>query len=202
MLAALRVIEDRLSERSLLGSLIDRANLAAPHNTACGVGESYLVIDQRGGVAKCQMENERPIANVHATDRRAAFAPARSGYTNWRCRRSRAAAIGHGSCGARVAARSPPSARQAVMMCSRRIAGSTRRSTRGGAARRAARTQVWLAGIFRRCLNVPVSERRKKRNDLLSLRFCCLFVVLRAEAYLPPIPVVEMPAMIRRWKIM
>ena len=55
MLAAFRVIEDRLPKRSLLGSLIDPANLEAQHSTACSVGESYLVI-------------ERPIANVHATD--------------------------------------------------------------------------------------------------------------------------------------
>jgi len=119
MLAAFRVSEDRLPKRSLLGSLIDPANLEAQHSTACGVGESYLVSDQRGG-----------------------------------------------------------------------------------GARRAARTQVWLAGIFRCCLNVLVSERRKEQNDLLSLHFSCFFVVLRAGAYLPPIPVVEMPAMIRRWKIM
>jgi uncharacterized protein len=68
MLAAFRAIERRLPERSLLASLVDRANLAAPHAKPCGVGESYMVIDQRGGVAKCQMEIERPVATVQAAD--------------------------------------------------------------------------------------------------------------------------------------
>jgi len=68
MLAAFRVIEGRLPERSLLGALVDRANLATAHSKTCGVGESYLVIDQHGGVAKCQMEIERPITSVHAPD--------------------------------------------------------------------------------------------------------------------------------------
>jgi len=68
MLSAFQTIEGRVPERSLLASLIDRANLAAPHAKPCGVGENYLVIDQRGGVAKCQMEIERPITTVHAFD--------------------------------------------------------------------------------------------------------------------------------------
>jgi len=68
MLTAFQVIEARLPRRSLLGALVDRASLAAPHSTPCGVGESYLVIDQRGGVAKCQMEIERPITTVQAAD--------------------------------------------------------------------------------------------------------------------------------------
>jgi uncharacterized protein len=68
MLAAFRVIEERLPERSLLGALVDRANLATAHSKTCGVGESYLVIDQNGGVAKCQMEIERPITSVHVPD--------------------------------------------------------------------------------------------------------------------------------------
>jgi uncharacterized protein len=68
MLAAFRAIEGRLPARSLLGGLVDRANLAAPHSKPCGVGENYMVIDQRGGVAKCQMEIERPVTTVHAAD--------------------------------------------------------------------------------------------------------------------------------------
>jgi uncharacterized protein len=68
MLAAFRAIEERLPERSLLGALIDRANLALAHSKTCGVGESYLVIDQHGSIAKCQMEIERPITSVHAPD--------------------------------------------------------------------------------------------------------------------------------------
>jgi uncharacterized protein len=68
MLAAFQAIEARLPQRSLLGSLIDRANLAAPHSRTCGVGENYLVIDQHGRVAKCQMEIERPITTVEVAD--------------------------------------------------------------------------------------------------------------------------------------
>jgi uncharacterized protein len=68
MLAAFGVIEQRLPERSLLAALVDRANLATAHSKTCGVGESYMVIDQHGGVAKCQMEIERPITSVHAAD--------------------------------------------------------------------------------------------------------------------------------------
>jgi uncharacterized protein len=47
---------------------VDRANLATAHSKTCGVGESYMVIDQHGGVAKCQMEIERPVTSVHAAD--------------------------------------------------------------------------------------------------------------------------------------
>jgi uncharacterized protein len=68
MLAAFRAIERRLPERGLLGALVDRANLDAPHSKPCGVGENYMVIDQRGAVAKCQMEIERPVTSVHAAD--------------------------------------------------------------------------------------------------------------------------------------
>src|SRR5262249_7238384 len=68
MLAAFGVIEQRLPERSLLAALVDRANLATPHSKTCGAGESYMVIDQRGGVAKCQMEIERTVTSVYAAD--------------------------------------------------------------------------------------------------------------------------------------
>lgn len=68
MLAAFTMIEANLPERSLLGGLIDRSNLATPHTKTCGVGENYLVIDQRGGIAKCQMEIERPITSIYAPD--------------------------------------------------------------------------------------------------------------------------------------
>ncbi len=53
---AFDVIEVDLPRRSLLGSLVDRASFAVPHQRACGVGQNYLVINQHGLVAKCQME--------------------------------------------------------------------------------------------------------------------------------------------------
>ena len=68
MLAAYRAIEACLPRRSLLGALTDRASLNGPHERPCGAGHDYLVIDQRGGVAKCQMEIERPITSVAAAD--------------------------------------------------------------------------------------------------------------------------------------
>ena len=68
MRAAYRAIEANLPRYSLLGSLLDRASLGAAHRKTCAVGENYLVIDQRGGVAKCQMEIERPATTVWADD--------------------------------------------------------------------------------------------------------------------------------------
>jgi len=68
MRAAYRVIERRLPRYSLLGALLDRANLGARHSRTCAVGENYLVIDQRGAIAKCQMEIERPVTTIWAAD--------------------------------------------------------------------------------------------------------------------------------------
>ncbi|MFN6531069.1 radical SAM/SPASM domain-containing protein [Nostoc sp. ChiSLP03a] len=62
MLAAFKVIELKLPNRSLLGSLIDRANLASPHKRTCGVGQSYLVFDYKGQIAKCQMQLHKTIS--------------------------------------------------------------------------------------------------------------------------------------------
>jgi uncharacterized protein len=56
MLAAYEVIENNLPHRSLLASLVDRANLATPHLRTCAVGQNYLVFDPQGRVAKCQMD--------------------------------------------------------------------------------------------------------------------------------------------------
>lgn len=61
---AFAVIERRLPAYPLIGALLDRANFATPHTYACGAGHSYLVIDQRGNVARCQMEIERPVTTV------------------------------------------------------------------------------------------------------------------------------------------
>ena len=66
--AALRVVEDRLPEHSLLGSFIDKANLAAPHRYTCGVGHNYLVVDQHGGVAKCHAAIEQRVTTIEAED--------------------------------------------------------------------------------------------------------------------------------------
>ncbi len=65
MMAAFAVIEQSLPSRSLLTSLVDRANLAVPHMKTCSVGDSYLVFNQHGQVAKCQMKMGSPIADVN-----------------------------------------------------------------------------------------------------------------------------------------
>lgn len=66
MLAAFKVIEARLPRRSLLPSLVDRANLASPHLRTCSVGHSYLVFDPLGQVAKCQMQLDQPLTTTTA----------------------------------------------------------------------------------------------------------------------------------------
>ena len=68
MLAAFKVIETNIPRRSLLSSIVDRANLSAPHQHTCGVGQNYLVFDQNGQVAKCQMHIRKPITNMHVKD--------------------------------------------------------------------------------------------------------------------------------------
>ncbi len=65
---ALQILEQDLPPYSLLGSLVDRARLDASHDRPCGVGDSYFVIDQKGGIAKCHMEIEKTITNVFAED--------------------------------------------------------------------------------------------------------------------------------------
>ena len=62
------VIEQQLPDHSLLASLVDRANFAALHETACGAGHSYMVVDQHGQIARCQMEIEQAVTNVFAAD--------------------------------------------------------------------------------------------------------------------------------------
>ncbi len=68
MLRAFSIIENNLPSFSILGSLVDRARLDTPHDKPCGVGQSYLVIDQKGKVAKCHMEIERSVTDITAAD--------------------------------------------------------------------------------------------------------------------------------------
>ncbi len=65
---AFAIIEENLPEHSLLASLIDRANFGSPHETVCGAGDSYLVVDQNGSISRCQMEIERSVTDIFATD--------------------------------------------------------------------------------------------------------------------------------------
>lgn len=68
MRSAFAAIEESLPRRSLIAALVDRANFAGPHQRSCGAGHDYLVIDQAGRVARCQMEIERPVTNIFAHD--------------------------------------------------------------------------------------------------------------------------------------
>jgi uncharacterized protein len=68
LLDAFAVIEGSLPRWSVLGSVLDRGQLLEPRQRSCGVGEDYLVIDQRGKVAKCHMEIERTLGDIFAAD--------------------------------------------------------------------------------------------------------------------------------------
>lgn len=68
MKAAFAVIEQRLPPYRLPGALLDLVRIDAPHDHPCGVGRAYMVIDQRGRVAKCHMEIERSVTSVDAPD--------------------------------------------------------------------------------------------------------------------------------------
>lgn len=65
---AYREIEDQLPERTLLGAIADRANLALPHSRTCGVGRNYVVINEKGNVAPCQMIMTQTIGTIQDLD--------------------------------------------------------------------------------------------------------------------------------------
>jgi uncharacterized protein len=68
LLDAFAVIEGFLPRWSVLGSVLDRGQLVQPRQHACGVGQDYVVIDQRGQVAKCHMEIEKTLGDVFTDD--------------------------------------------------------------------------------------------------------------------------------------
>jgi uncharacterized protein len=68
MLGAFAVIEEFLPQWSVLGSVLDRGQLLQPRQRSCGVGQDYVVIDQRGQVAKCHMEIERTLGDIFTSD--------------------------------------------------------------------------------------------------------------------------------------
>lgn len=65
---AFGVIAKYLPRWSVLGSVLDRGQLLVPRQRSCGVGQDYVVIDQRGQVAKCHMEIERTLGDVFSHD--------------------------------------------------------------------------------------------------------------------------------------
>ena len=68
LLDAFSVIEEFVPRWSVLGSILDRGQLLQPQQRSCGVGQDYLVIDQRGKVAKCHMEIERTLGDIFSDD--------------------------------------------------------------------------------------------------------------------------------------
>jgi uncharacterized protein len=68
LLDAFGVVEEFLPRWSVLGSILDRGQLLQPRQRSCGVGQDYVVIDQRGQVAKCHMEIERTLGDVFSDD--------------------------------------------------------------------------------------------------------------------------------------
>lgn len=68
LLAAFKIIEKNLPSYSLVGTLIDRANFSSPHVRPCGAGKNYLVIDQHGKIARCQMEIEQSVSSIFVDD--------------------------------------------------------------------------------------------------------------------------------------
>jgi uncharacterized protein len=68
LLEAFAVIEERLPRWSVLGSILDRGQLIRPRQRACGVGQDYVVIDQRGRVASCHMTIGQTLGDVRDDD--------------------------------------------------------------------------------------------------------------------------------------
>jgi uncharacterized protein len=68
LLKAFEVVEEFLPPWSMLGAILDRGQLVQPRERSCGVGQDYVVIDQRGRVAKCHMEIERTLGDVFSDD--------------------------------------------------------------------------------------------------------------------------------------
>lgn len=66
--AAFHELERDLPPYSLLAMLTDRTRLDAMHDQPCGVGTSYMVINQKGGIAKCHMFIEQTVTDVHSPD--------------------------------------------------------------------------------------------------------------------------------------
>lgn len=72
MIAAMRsafgMIESYMPQRSLLNALLDKASLQGIHQHACSAGHHYIVIDQHGGIAKCQATMGQTVTTIDAPD--------------------------------------------------------------------------------------------------------------------------------------
>jgi uncharacterized protein len=68
MYATFAYIEQHLPKRRIIDSLIDKGDMSAPHHYTCGIGRDYLVINQRGEVAKCQADITNIVTTIQADD--------------------------------------------------------------------------------------------------------------------------------------
>jgi uncharacterized protein len=66
--AAFAVVEELLPPWSVLGSVLDRGQLLEARQKACGVGDDYVVVDQRGRIAKCHMDLESTVGDIRTVD--------------------------------------------------------------------------------------------------------------------------------------
>lgn len=68
MRAVYRQIAQRPPSWSVLGALLDRADLSAAHGRGCAAGHDYLVIGHRGQIVKCQTQLDMPITSLDDPD--------------------------------------------------------------------------------------------------------------------------------------
>jgi uncharacterized protein len=66
MRAAFAYLEEYIPKRKLMGALIDKARTDSPQQYACGIGRHYMVIDQHGSVAKCQVDIRNTLTTINA----------------------------------------------------------------------------------------------------------------------------------------
>jgi len=68
MRVAFASIEQQLPRQRIVDSLIDKGNMKAPHRYTCSIGRDYLVINQRGEVAKCQADITHTVTTIQTDD--------------------------------------------------------------------------------------------------------------------------------------
>jgi uncharacterized protein len=79
---ALSLIEGNLPSHSVIGGMMDRAVLGAPHRYPCGAGRGYLVIDHHGRISRCQMTMDQPVTDVWTDDPLRAVRESDGGFEN------------------------------------------------------------------------------------------------------------------------
>jgi uncharacterized protein len=82
VLDAFEEIVQNLPAERVIDGLIDHSTFDQPHEHACGAGHNYMVIDHNGGVTRCQMEIERTITDVLASDPLQAVRADKNGFQN------------------------------------------------------------------------------------------------------------------------